>query len=557
MSIALPVLPNSERFIADLLREQHSLTAVERFSELPASSEHVQSRYYRALLPSSPPRTGHRYAFEVDLDKCSGCKACVVACHSMNGLEDDEVWRRVGITTTNEPLGRIQYVTTACHHCEEPGCLQGCPVKAYIKDPNTGIVRHLDDQCIGCKYCTMMCPYEVPQYSSRLGIVRKCDMCHQRLAAGEAPACVQGCPNEAIAIREVAVEVLSDKRSERLAPGAPSSAVTRPTTIYKTAYPADYEASLPQDAGIDEVADDHWPLACMLVATQASVGLILAERCASWLGNSLGQSDTHSVTRIAVGIALGLSLAGLGIAPLHLGRPLRAWRVFLGLQTSWLSREAILLGCYVGLLTATAGIEWYSAIRPFVPNKLDDYISLLPAGTAEALLTGSLLIGVAGLISSAMVYIVTPRALWRMSRTMPRFLVTALITGAAGLLPILLSQRVSAEICLAVSAATCVLLVSKLGWEYRLYAGTGRSAEDVRSARLARGPLSALLTVRFVTGAAAVVLLLAAAVVAVAEGRSAVIMAVAAAALALGGEFAERLLYFATVVYDRMPGTLR
>ncbi|MBW3547816.1 MAG: hypothetical protein KY452_06750, partial [Actinobacteria bacterium] len=82
--------------------------------------------------------------------------------------------------------------------CAEPGCLDGCPVDAYEKDPVTGVVRHLDDQCIGCSYCTLTCPYEVPQYDAGRGIVRKCDMCHDRLAEGEAPPCVRACPTEAI-----------------------------------------------------------------------------------------------------------------------------------------------------------------------------------------------------------------------------------------------------------------------------------------------------------------------------------------------------------------------
>src|SRR6266566_3266557 len=87
--------------------------------------------------------------------------------------------------------------------CLEPACMHGCPVGAYEKDALTGIVRHLDDQCIGCRYCMLTCPYEVPQYCVRKGIVRKCDMCADRLAESEAPACVQACPNEAIAIRIV------------------------------------------------------------------------------------------------------------------------------------------------------------------------------------------------------------------------------------------------------------------------------------------------------------------------------------------------------------------
>src|SRR6185369_3646357 len=141
------------------------------------------------------------YAFEVDLDSCTGCKACVSACHSLNGLDDDETWRDVGLLIGGDRRHPFQQtVTTACHHCADPACLNGCPVLAYEKDPVTGIVRHLDDQCIGCSYCILKCPYDVPKFNHRLGIVRKCDMCHGRLLHGEAPACVQACPHEAIRI---------------------------------------------------------------------------------------------------------------------------------------------------------------------------------------------------------------------------------------------------------------------------------------------------------------------------------------------------------------------
>src|SRR6185436_2402182 len=106
-----------------------------------------------------------------------------------------------------------QTITTACHHCVEPGCLEGCPVLAYDKDPITGIVRHLDDQCIGCSYCILKCPYDVPKYSEHRGIVRKCDLCHDRLAVGEAPACAQACPGEAI--RVVLVETEAVRQQHR------------------------------------------------------------------------------------------------------------------------------------------------------------------------------------------------------------------------------------------------------------------------------------------------------------------------------------------------------
>jgi len=188
-----------------LLDEQQDLSAVEKFSNWhDADGPPVQARFYSSLIPASPPGPGQQYAFDVDLDRCSGCKACVAACHTLNGLDAHETWRDVGTLvggTSAAPV--IQHVTTACHHCLEPACLNACPVDAYEKDPVTGIVKHLDDQCFGCQYCTLACPYDVPKYHSGKGIVRKCDMCSSRLAVGEAPACVQACPHEAISIRLV------------------------------------------------------------------------------------------------------------------------------------------------------------------------------------------------------------------------------------------------------------------------------------------------------------------------------------------------------------------
>jgi Fe-S-cluster-containing hydrogenase component 2 len=144
----LPTLP-----VAALLDVQRTLTAVERFAEHHDSGEAPsQAKYYRDLIPLERPRPNEQYAFEVDLDACTGCKACVSACHTLNGLDENEIWRTVGLLhggSADSPA--IQTVTTSCHHCLEPACMKGCPVKAYEKDPITGIVKHLDDQCIGCQ----------------------------------------------------------------------------------------------------------------------------------------------------------------------------------------------------------------------------------------------------------------------------------------------------------------------------------------------------------------------------------------------------------------------
>src|SRR5687768_6532755 len=89
-AVRLPVL-------AELLAEQQSLSAVERFAhEHEGGTLPADARFYKELLPAAPPGPGQQYAFEVDLDACTGCKACVVACHNLNGLDEGEVWRTVG-----------------------------------------------------------------------------------------------------------------------------------------------------------------------------------------------------------------------------------------------------------------------------------------------------------------------------------------------------------------------------------------------------------------------------------------------------------------------------
>src|SRR6188472_4200603 len=91
------------------LARQRDLTAVERFASYHAAAEAdalaapAQAKYYRDLIPLTAPGPGQQYAFEVDLDACSGCKACVVACRTLNGLDDDETWRGVGLLVGGTP----------------------------------------------------------------------------------------------------------------------------------------------------------------------------------------------------------------------------------------------------------------------------------------------------------------------------------------------------------------------------------------------------------------------------------------------------------------------
>src|SRR6202035_5913118 len=104
-----PLLDEGRTLIDDLLGEQQLLTPVAAFSRkherhtLP-----VQATYYRDLIPLSSPAAGEQYAFAVDLDACTACKACVTACHNLNGLDDDETWRDVGVLFGGTVLEPVQ-----------------------------------------------------------------------------------------------------------------------------------------------------------------------------------------------------------------------------------------------------------------------------------------------------------------------------------------------------------------------------------------------------------------------------------------------------------------
>jgi formate dehydrogenase iron-sulfur subunit len=399
--------------IDELLAEQQRLTPVERFAQRHARTEFpAQARYYRDLIPAAKPGVGQQYAFAVDLDACSGCKACVSACHSLNGLEEHETWRDVGLITGMEDRKPyLQTVTTACHHCLEPACLEGCPVLAYDKNPETGIVRHLDDQCIGCQYCTMKCPYDVPKYSHRLGIVRKCDMCTDRLAVGEAPACVQACPHEAIAIRLVDVDEVSAAAQAKtpIVPGAFDSSYTKPTTTYfsSKAIPRNAE---PADAHALRLEHAHWPLIIMLLLSQLAAGVFLT---LATLGIAGGQGFLRDAAVPATVGFVALN-AGLAASVFHLGRPLGAWRFFLGLRTSWMSREILAFGIFAAMAFAATALCW------LVPGSFYALTGLVVAAVT----------GLAAVFTSVMIYADTRRAYWALPLTAPRFYGATVTLGA-------------------------------------------------------------------------------------------------------------------------------
>jgi Fe-S-cluster-containing dehydrogenase component len=148
----------------------------------------------------------------VDTTRCVGCRACEAACAENNGLptppEGDLVMlqRRDTSTTaftvvnkTKAPDGKDRFGKKQCMHCLAPACASACPVRALNKLP-TGPVTYDPSKCMGCRYCMVACPFDVPkyEYEALAPRVRKCTFCAERQAKGLAPACASVCPSGAL-----------------------------------------------------------------------------------------------------------------------------------------------------------------------------------------------------------------------------------------------------------------------------------------------------------------------------------------------------------------------
>jgi Fe-S-cluster-containing dehydrogenase component/DMSO reductase anchor subunit len=551
--------------VEELLKKQRALTAVERFAQRHAANDVPAAGVYEALVPLSRPGPGQQYGFRVDLDACTGCKACVAACHSLNGLDDDEAWRTVGLLhggTSGAPTQ--QTVTTACHHCLDPACMNGCPVRAYEKDPVTGIVRHLDDQCIGCQYCVLTCPYEVPQFNKSRGIVRKCDMCSDRLGAGEAPACAQACPNTAISIQIVdKARVLEEAQAGTFLPGAPSPGVTAPSTEYvsKRAFPRNL---LPADFYQERTGHPHLPLVFMLVLTQLSVGAFLVAFVVEYLLRRLGGGPRADWMESARGfhaiVALSAGLMALGASVFHLGRPKYAFRAVIGLRTSWLSREIAAFGAFAGSAALYAAYVWRGPL-----------LALLHAPPLPKVITGAALgsivaaSGLGGVACSVMLYVKTAREWWSSGRTAFRFFSTVALLGLATTVVTTLAfgggGPAERATVVALAHVLAIATGTKLLWEAALFVHLRdkQLGSLRRTALLMKGPLRREAGARFGLAFAGGVLapLIIGALV---GGDGSVAAAVTVAALGsvalVAAELLERALFFRAAAPPRMPGGL-
>jgi Fe-S-cluster-containing dehydrogenase component len=126
-------------------------------------------------------------ALVIDLDRCSGCDSCIVACKFENGVALGNYWNRVLAIGPHGEYPDIQmyWLPVQCQQCENSPCVGVCPTGASYRDPDNNVVLIDKEKCIGCKFCLYACPYGVRQFNEDLGVVEKCTLCNHITAASD------------------------------------------------------------------------------------------------------------------------------------------------------------------------------------------------------------------------------------------------------------------------------------------------------------------------------------------------------------------------------------
>jgi carbon-monoxide dehydrogenase iron sulfur subunit len=128
-------------------------------------------------------------SLQIEPEKCTGCRQCEMACSYQAEGVFNPATSSIKIFTFHHE-GR--FVPYTCTQCSEAWCMHACPVEAIVVNKVTGAKEVLEDVCVGCKVCTIACPFGTVNYSQDSNVVTKCDLC------GGDPECVKACPTAAI-----------------------------------------------------------------------------------------------------------------------------------------------------------------------------------------------------------------------------------------------------------------------------------------------------------------------------------------------------------------------
>lgn len=166
---------------------------------------------------TAQPAPGRQLALSIDLERCTGCRACEVACKTEHGLGSDMFRNRIQFLQLELEDGtpRLDLVFGVCQQCERPACVRACAStpKAIAKNPLDGVVEVDWRLCTGCGECVKACPYNAISLDFRHQRAEKCNLCRARREVGSGPACVEVCPTRALAFGE-AESLLRDAEAQ-------------------------------------------------------------------------------------------------------------------------------------------------------------------------------------------------------------------------------------------------------------------------------------------------------------------------------------------------------
>lgn len=182
-----------------------------------------------------------QYGFYFDSERCTGCKTCELACKDYKDLGTEVNFRRIyeyaGGNWVQDNQGCwnhdifTYYISISCNHCDDPACSKVCPTGAMHKNAD-GFVIVDETKCIGCRYCSMACPYDAPQFDVKKGLMTKCDGCYSRVKEGSKPICVDACPLRALDFGPISELRKRYGNQSSIAP-LPSSEFTKPNLVVK------------------------------------------------------------------------------------------------------------------------------------------------------------------------------------------------------------------------------------------------------------------------------------------------------------------------------------
>lgn len=176
-----------------------------------------------------------QWGFFFDQTRCTACQTCAVSCKDWHDVPAGPAsWRRVRTREEGRfPQVAVSHLSLSCLHCARPACRDACPTHAITKRRDNGVVVVDRAKCLpGCRLCLAACPYEAPQYRDGATPMEKCDLCLERIVAGENPICVDSCPMRALSAGPLR-ELRQRYGRATAAPGFPDPAATRPSLLFR------------------------------------------------------------------------------------------------------------------------------------------------------------------------------------------------------------------------------------------------------------------------------------------------------------------------------------